>query len=117
MLNARIDKMKFSKIAIRPVGQRKLPHPFSFPPKCDLLLLEIPSLLLVHQHQVQIVSERRSLFNGFSNVENSNSTRRKNSTSIRCTYLTENFLLMSRMVGVKSYPARKTLPENDMQCF
>lgn len=81
MLNARIDKMKFSKIAIRPVGQRKLPHPFSFPPKCDLLLLEIPSLLLVHQHQVQIVSERRSLFNGFSNVENSNSTRCKNSTS------------------------------------
>ena len=49
----------FAKLIIQPVGQRKLSHALSFPPKRDLLLLEISSLLLINQHQVQVVSEEK----------------------------------------------------------
>ena len=56
---------------IQPVCQRKLSDALSFPPQCDLLLLEISPLFLVHQHQVQIVPERGEAFSmdfQFSNV-------------------------------------------------
>ena len=48
---------KSSDWDFQPIGQRKLAHTFSFPPECDLLLLEVPPLLLIHQHQIQVISE------------------------------------------------------------
>ena len=50
---------------LRPTSQAvRFPRPLRFPPEGNLLLLEVPSLFLIHQDQVEVVPKNTSIYNG-----------------------------------------------------